>query len=200
MSLIFQRDDLAVRARANGRSIFDQLKAETRNRKLANQRQAQIKNKRAMEERRRREDEARLREVEEAAAKQQKKEQWRISWARMINMHKAADIGTARDFLHVSSERRFVARVTLKSIVRDVEDRTGVSLEQLNGTSRLQEIVRVRHYVFWRARCETALSYQEIGRRLGGRDHTTVLSGYRRFQAALDAGARWAASLAGAAR
>jgi hypothetical protein len=49
-------------------------------------------------------------------------------------------------------------------------------------------ICRARHLVMWFAYHVTGMSLSQIGRRLGGRDHTTVLSGLRKIQRQVDAG------------
>lgn len=53
---------------------------------------------------------------------------------------------------------------------------------------RTAKICRTRHVVMWLAYHVTGMSLAQIGRRLGGRDHTTVLSGIRKIQRQLDAG------------
>jgi len=40
----------------------------------------------------------------------------------------------------------------------------------------------------WLAYHITGMSLSQIGRRLGGRDHTTILSGIRKIQRQIDAG------------
>jgi hypothetical protein len=49
-------------------------------------------------------------------------------------------------------------------------------------------IVTVRHEVMWMLKTYTSLSLPEIGRRMGGRDHTTVLHAVRKYQRLLEAG------------
>lgn len=44
---------------------------------------------------------------------------------------------------------------------------------------RSSRISRRRFVAFWLARCWLGMSYPEIGRRVGGFDHTTVLNGLR---------------------
>lgn len=201
MTLFFQNDDITLRARANGRTVFDQITEEHRRRRreMASIRQDAMKRKRIREDLAREAEEARARAVQMAAAKQQKKEQWRISWARMINLHKEIENG-GRDILNLASVRR----LKLKDILREVEERTGYTAEDIGGIARDRHIVRVRHYVFWRARRDTKLSLPEIGRRAKGDeigfDHSTVFNGIRKFQAALDKREPWAVALAGGDR
>lgn len=53
---------------------------------------------------------------------------------------------------------------------------------------RTAPICRARHVVMWIAYHVTGMSLAQIARRLGNRDHTTVLSGIRKIQRQLDAG------------
>jgi chromosomal replication initiation ATPase DnaA len=53
---------------------------------------------------------------------------------------------------------------------------------------RTAPICRARHVLMWAAYHLTGMSLAQIGRRLGGRDHTTVLSGMRKIQRQLDTG------------
>jgi len=57
--------------------------------------------------------------------------------------------------------------------------REGITFMDLISPRRNKEIVAARHEVFYRCRVETALSLPQIGRRMGGKDHTTVLHGIR---------------------
>lgn len=52
---------------------------------------------------------------------------------------------------------------------------------------RTAKICRVRHVVMWMAYHVTGMSLSQIGRRIGDRDHTTVLSGIRKIQRQIDA-------------
>jgi chromosomal replication initiator protein len=47
--------------------------------------------------------------------------------------------------------------------------------------SRVRRIARPRQIAMYLARQLTKMSYPQIGRRLGGRDHTTILHGNRKI-------------------
>jgi len=49
----------------------------------------------------------------------------------------------------------------------------------LKSPRRRQDIVNARQMVMWLARANTALSMPQIGKRLGNRNHTTILHGIR---------------------
>jgi len=57
----------------------------------------------------------------------------------------------------------------------------GVSLAELLSPRRGPQAVAARQECMWRMREETTASLPQIGRALGGRDHTTVLHGLRRY-------------------
>jgi len=62
-------------------------------------------------------------------------------------------------------------------IIYDVCHKYKVSKPELFGRQRSRNIVAARHEAFYRMKKETTLSLAQVGTRLGGRDHTTVISG-----------------------
>lgn len=86
-------------------------------------------------------------------------------------------------------------RPSIRQILAEVALQTGFTVDEIKSARRAKALCMARHFVFWRAKTETLLSLPEIGRRVGHRDHTTVLHGIRRFDAALAAGEPWAVSL-----
>jgi len=87
-----------------------------------------------------------------------------------------------------------------KKIAARVSLQTGFTIAELCSTQRFRELVQARQYVYWLCKKETALSLPQIGRALGGRDHTTILHGVNKFDAALAAGEEWAVKLVGDAQ
>src|SRR5688572_4149881 len=61
-----------------------------------------------------------------------------------------------------------------KIIVREVCEAHGVSLNDIRSHVREYPIVAARREAMYRLRTETGLSLPEIGRRMGGFDHSTV--------------------------
>lgn len=59
----------------------------------------------------------------------------------------------------------------------------GVTVDEIDGIRRAAHIVAARQEAMWRAKNETKLSYPEIGRRFGDKDHTTVIWGVRQHEA-----------------
>lgn len=75
-----------------------------------------------------------------------------------------------------------------RDIVEEVAAKHGVFMSDMRSVRRGRAQVAARHEAMWRLRNETTMSLPEIGRRLGGRDHTTVLHGVKRHQERLDKG------------
>lgn len=57
-----------------------------------------------------------------------------------------------------------------------------VSVTMVLGDQRTSKLTLPRHIAFFLGREVTKLSLPEIGRKLGGKDHSTVISGIRRIQ------------------
>ena len=70
-------------------------------------------------------------------------------------------------------------RHTLNStkILETVAHYYSVSIDDIVGRDRSKEIMLPRHMAMYLVREETDASLPEIGQRLGGRDHTTILHG-----------------------
>ena len=76
-----------------------------------------------------------------------------------------------------SSERQ----VTIEEIQRQVSDHYNIRLSDLIGPKRVRVFARPRQVAMYLAKNMTSRSLPEIGRRFGGRDHTTVMHGVRRI-------------------
>jgi len=73
-------------------------------------------------------------------------------------------------------------RPTLPEIVALVARHYGVPQKLLKSNSRKQCLVRARATVIHLARELSNASYEQIGRALGGRDHTTIMHNFRKVQ------------------
>jgi chromosomal replication initiator protein len=67
------------------------------------------------------------------------------------------------------------AQVTIKGIQETITDRFGLSMEELCGDKRSQNIVYPRQVAMYLSRELTDSSLPKIGKEFGGRDHTTVI-------------------------
>jgi len=71
---------------------------------------------------------------------------------------------------------------TVRNIVEEVAALHAVTANDIQSPSRKHRIVRPRQIACYLAKSLTKNSYPEIGRRIGGRDHTTVLHASRKIE------------------
>ena len=94
------------------------------------------------------------------------------------------DLDEAKTILKsLLEDRKRVA--TLEDAIAAGAEAFGLKLEDMTGRAQPQRIVRARHAVVWCAREVMKESFPRIGKALK-RDHTTVMSSYRRAQALLE--------------
>ncbi|MEP3442622.1 MAG: chromosomal replication initiator protein DnaA [Sulfitobacter sp.] len=77
-----------------------------------------------------------------------------------------------------ASERK----VTVEEIQRKVSDHYNIRLSDMIGPKRLRSYARPRQVAMYLCKQMTSRSLPEIGRRFGGRDHTTVMHGVKRIE------------------
>lgn len=82
----------------------------------------------------------------------------------------------------VEDADRLIPAMSWKAIIRQVSEKHKVPLADIMSARRNKYIVAARYEAMYRLRYETTMSYPEIGRRVGGRDHTTVLYGVRKHE------------------
>ncbi len=73
-------------------------------------------------------------------------------------------------------------KITVEEIQRRVAEHYNVRLSDLIGPKRVRNIARPRQIAMYLAKQLTPRSLPEIGRRFGGRDHTTIMHGVRRIE------------------
>ena len=73
-------------------------------------------------------------------------------------------------------------RVTVEEILRKVAEHYNVRLSDIVGPKRVRIIARPRQVAMYLAKELTSRSLPEIGRRFGGRDHTTIMHGVRKIE------------------
>ena len=78
--------------------------------------------------------------------------------------------------------QRAKQRILVADIAKLVCRKYGVTRSQIERDDRRFFLVQPRFEIYYLARKFAHSSYPEIGRILGGRDHTSVLSGVRRYQ------------------
>jgi chromosomal replication initiator protein len=70
----------------------------------------------------------------------------------------------------------------IKQITQETAEKHNISTEYLLGHTRRAGVAWARFEVMWRARHELNAPYQLIGHVLGGRDHTTIMHGIKRYE------------------
>jgi len=73
-------------------------------------------------------------------------------------------------------------RLTIEEIQRKVAEHYNVRLSDMIGPKRLRTIARPRQVAMYLSKQMTSRSLPEIGRRFGGRDHTTIMHGIRKIE------------------
>ncbi|HEY1368492.1 MAG TPA: chromosomal replication initiator protein DnaA [Gaiellaceae bacterium] len=88
---------------------------------------------------------------------------------------RAMTVALAQDVLRDVFPQGEAAAVSIKRIQELVSDRFGLSLDELCGDKRSQNIVYPRQVAMYLSRELTDSSLPKIGKEFGGRDHTTVI-------------------------
>jgi chromosomal replication initiator protein len=73
-------------------------------------------------------------------------------------------------------------KITVEEIQRKVSEHYNIRLSDMIGPKRLRAYARPRQIAMYLAKHLTSRSLPEIGRRFGGRDHTTVMHGVKRVE------------------
>ncbi|MBX9977831.1 MAG: chromosomal replication initiator protein DnaA, partial [Alphaproteobacteria bacterium] len=94
---------------------------------------------------------------------------------RQITLESTHDV--LRDLLK-SNDRR----VTIDDIQKRVAEYYNIKLTEMHSAKRSQNIARPRQIAMYLAKTLTPRSLPEIGRRFGGRDHTTVIHAVRKVE------------------
>ncbi|MCX7623028.1 MAG: chromosomal replication initiator protein DnaA [Thermomicrobium sp.] len=97
-------------------------------------------------------------------------------------MHQPITLALAVQALNDADGKLRREQLTADLVLQAVCDHFRVSLVELVGAGRRREIVVPRQVAMYLLREELGLSLVEIGQRLGGRDHTTVLHGIEKIE------------------
>ena len=89
-------------------------------------------------------------------------------------------VGERRDVADIlrASERK----VTIDEILRKVADHYNLRMSDLLSARRARNVARPRQVAMYLAKTLTSRSLPDIGRRFGGRDHTTVIHAVRKIE------------------
>ncbi len=77
-------------------------------------------------------------------------------------------------------------RLTIEEIQKRVADYFGIKVSDIQSSRRTQNITRPRQVAMYLAKLLTSRSLPEIGRKFGGRDHTTVIHAVRKVEEILE--------------
>ena len=94
---------------------------------------------------------------------------------RAITLEMAQDI--LQDLL-----RAYERRVTIEEIQKRVAEHYGIRLADMHSARRARAVARPRQVAMYLAKQLTPRSLPEIGRKFGGRDHTTVIYAIRKVE------------------
>ncbi|MDO5704774.1 MAG: chromosomal replication initiator protein DnaA [Paracoccus sp. (in: a-proteobacteria)] len=73
-------------------------------------------------------------------------------------------------------------KVSIEEIQRKVAEHYNIRLADMIGPKRVRTVARPRQVAMYLAKQLTSRSLPEIGRRFGGRDHTTIMHGVRKIE------------------
>jgi chromosomal replication initiator protein len=73
-------------------------------------------------------------------------------------------------------------RVTIEEIQKKVAEHYNIKLSDMHSVRRARAVARPRQVAMWLAKQLTSRSLPEIGRKFGGRDHTTVMHAVRKVE------------------
>ncbi len=102
-----------------------------------------------------------------------------VAYAMLSN--RPIDIGFVEETL-TDVLRAHQRRVTIDEIQRKVSDHYRIRQSEMTSARRAREVARPRQIAMYLAKQLTPRSLPEIGRRFGGRDHTTVIHAVRQIE------------------
>ncbi len=102
-----------------------------------------------------------------------------FAFASLVGREITLDLATdcLSDILRASDRK-----MTIEEIQRKVAEHYNIRLSDLIGPKRVRNIARPRQVAMYLAKQLTLRSLPEIGRRFGGRDHTTIMHGVRKIE------------------
>ena len=78
--------------------------------------------------------------------------------------------------------RSYERRVTIDEIQKRVAEHFNIRLGEMTSARRARAVARPRQVAMYLAKQLTTRSLPEIGRKFGGRDHTTVMHAVRKIE------------------
>jgi chromosomal replication initiator protein len=106
-----------------------------------------------------------------------------VALARLLRAQITVDL--AREALATVSSPRERTYPSTESVIKAVADYFDLPPDALNGKSRARDIAEARHITMYLLREAAQQRITDIGRLLGGRDHSTVIHGLRKIDNSL---------------
>lgn len=102
-----------------------------------------------------------------------------VAYAELTKQPVTTDMtrGVLQDLLRANDRK-----VTIDEILRQVSEYYNLRLSELLSERRARDIARPRQVAMYLAKQMTSRSLPEIGRKCGGRDHTTVMHAVRKIE------------------
>lgn len=101
-----------------------------------------------------------------------------VAYANLVG--REVSLETAQDVLH-DLLRANDRRVTIEEIQKRVAEHYNIKMAEMHSARRSRAIARPRQVAMYLAKQLTSRSLPEIGRKFGGRDHTTVMHAVRKI-------------------
>jgi chromosomal replication initiator protein len=86
-----------------------------------------------------------------------------------------------RDLLRANDRR-----ITIDEIQKKVAEHYNIRLADMHSPRRVQHVAQARQIAMYLSKELTSKSFPEIGRKFGGRDHTTVMHAVRKVKEIMD--------------
>ena len=77
---------------------------------------------------------------------------------------------------------RFKPLGTMERVQQATADFFGVTVRDLKSDRRDAKVVRARHVAMFLCRTDLSMTFEQIGRAFGNRDHTTIVYGCRKIE------------------
>ena len=91
------------------------------------------------------------------------------------------NLENAQDILKGIIDKKKQA-ITPELIIREIVKYYGISIEELLGKKRTKEIVLPRQITMYFLRHEANMSFPDIGKQMGGKDHSTIMHGCKKIE------------------
>ncbi len=100
-----------------------------------------------------------------------------LAYAKLMKMPITTDLVN----LALTDYIRQPEKVTVDQVIEAVCKYYGISAEKMQGKGRSRAVAYPRQIAMYLCRTETDASFPQIGQRLGGRDHTTIMHGHEKI-------------------